>query len=313
MLYKINSPIFIILVIVFFLIIIIFTLSHFECNSFKISKYSITNFKNSDKASFIFISDFHNKSYKDNYQKLLNEIFELNPHYIVLGGDFIDFSKFNKTFKIINYDKTISFIKELVKYSSKIKTNENYNLKKILFTFGNHELRLKDANNDERFLKAYGHFIDVLNENDIQIIDNETIDLSSGISFSGLSLYNGYYYNKLSFKKNFEHIEKNVLDEYFLDLDKNRFNIVSFHKPDYFNDLFDYGFDLVLSGHNHGGLVRLPKVGAIVSPDLDLFPRYDYGKYAFNNKTLIVSSGLGEHFLRLRLNNKPEICYISIE
>ena len=109
MLYKINLPIFIILVIVFFLIIIIFTLSYFECNTFKISKYSIKNTKNSDKTSFIFISDFHNKVYSDNYQKLLNEIIDLNPHYIILGGDFIDFSKFNKTFKLVN--NTVTFIK----------------------------------------------------------------------------------------------------------------------------------------------------------------------------------------------------------
>ena len=122
MLYKLNSPIFIILVIAFFLIIIIFTLSHFECKTFKISKYSVTNYKNSDKTSFVFISDFHNKTYDDNYQKLLNEIFKLNPHYIVLGGDFIDFSKFNRTFKIINYDNTISFIDELVRFINKIST-----------------------------------------------------------------------------------------------------------------------------------------------------------------------------------------------
>ena len=313
MLSKFNSPIFIILVIALFLIFIIFTLSHFECNTFKISKYSITNFKNSDKTSFVFISDFHNKTYSDNYQKLLNEIFKLNPHYIILGGDFIDFSKSNRTFKIVNYDNTIKFIKELTRFSSGFKDKENYNFKKILFTFGNHELRLKNANNDEKFIKAYENFINILKENNVEIIDDKTIDFTSGISFSGLSLYDGYYYNKLTFKKNYKNIEKDVLDQYFIDLDKSRFNIVSFHKPDYFKDLLDYGFDLVLSGHNHGGLVRLPGIGAIVSPDLDLFPKYDYGKYDFDGKTLIVSSGLGEHFIKLRLNNLPEVCYISIE
>ena len=313
MLLKISSPIFIILIFTFFLIIIIFILSHFECNSFKISKYTINNLKNSDKLSLIFISDFHNKNYGDNYQKLLNEIFKLNPHYIILGGDFIDFSKFNRTFKIINYGSAILFIQELVRFSDKFKNKENYNFKKIFFTFGNHELRLKDASDDEKFKKAYEHFINVLNENNIEIIDNKSVCLSSGISFSGLSLYNGYYYNKLSHKENYEHIEKGVLDDSFENVDRSHFNIVSFHKPDYFKDLFDYGFDLVLSGHNHGGIVRLPGIGSVFSPDFDLFPKYDYGRYDFDNKTLIVSSGLGEHFIKFRLNNMPEVCFISIE
>ena len=200
----------------------------------------------------------------------------------------------------------------MAKFSSSFINNENYNLKKILFTFGNHELRLESAAANEKFKIAYEKFINVLNENNVEIIDNKTIDFSNGISFSGLSLYNGYYYNKLSFNKIFEHIEKSVLDEYFANLDNSRFNIVSFHKQDYFKDLLEYGFDLVLSGHNHGGLVRLPGLGAIVSPDLDILPKYDYGKYDFGNKTLVVSSGLGEHFAKLRINNLPEICYITI-
>lgn len=313
MLLKLSSPIFIIILIVAFLIIIISVISYFECKTFKISKYQIKNIKNLDTASFVFISDFHNKIYKDNYKKLIDEVFNLNPNYIVLGGDFIDFSKLNKTFKIVNYENSINFIKKLSKYRDNFKKNGDCNLKRIFFTFGNHELRLRDISSNEEFFNAYEQFIKALKDNDIEIIDNKTVKLSGGISFSGLSLYDGYYYNKLSFKNNHKKIEKEVLDKYFASLDKETFNIISFHKPDYFRDLFDYGFDLVISGHNHGGLVRLPGIGAIISPDLDLFPKYDYGKYDFDNKFLIISSGLGEHLAKLRINNLPEICYICIK
>lgn len=313
MLSKFTSPIFIAALIIIFLVIIIFILSYFECNTFKISKYQVSNTKNSDTASIIFISDFHNKTYKDNYKKLLDEIFNLNPDYIILGGDFIDFSKFNMTFKIVNYDNTIEFIKELAKRRDYIKNTDNCRLKQIFFTFGNHELRLKDAISNEKFENAYNKLIRVLNDNDVVIIDDRTISISDGISLSGLSLYTGYYYNKLSLKKNNERIEKEVLDKYFESLDRDKFNIISFHKPDYFKDLLNYGFDLVISGHNHGGLVRLPKIGAIISPDFYLFPKYDYGKYDFDDETLIISSGIGEHFIKLRINNLPEICYICIK
>ena len=88
---------------------------------------------------------------------------------------------------------------------------------------------------------------------------------------------------------------------------------MAFHKPDYAEDLIDYGYDLVLSGHYHGGLINIPFIGAVISPDFKLFPKYSIGNYKYKDSNVIVSAGLGEHFLKIRVNNTPEIVVINID
>jgi predicted MPP superfamily phosphohydrolase len=66
--------------------------------------------------------------------------------------------------------------------------------------------------------------------------------------------------------------------------------------------------DLVLSGHVHGGCVRLPLIGGVLSPERKFFPKYSLGKYTEKNTTMIVTSGLG----KFRLFNPPEIVVIDL-
>ena len=291
------------IIIIFSLMIIIILRSSFECNTYEICNYTIKNYKNSSKLRIIYFSDFHNKTFNNNTaSNLIKDIVKMSPNYIILGGDFINFSALNNLTKKVEFSNSITFLTELCK---------EYNLNNnILFAFGNHELRLKNAKNGLN--KSYEYLIDTLKKLDIRILDNCTIELFNGITISGLSLYKGYYNNVLKNTKNFEHIDKMILNNYFSDLNYDNFNIILFHKPDYADDLISYGFDLVLSGHNHGGLIRLPVIGSLFSPDFKPFPKYDSGLYKINNKHLLVSSGLGEHFIRIRLNNIPKIYLIDI-
>ena len=93
---------------------------------------------------------------------------------------------------------------------------------------------------------------------------------------------------------------------------KNTFNILLAHHPDYFQAYADWGADLVLSGHLHGGMIRLPGVGGVISPGWRLFPRYDHGLYMMRDKKMIVSAGLASHTIKLRVNNPPELAVIDI-
>ena len=71
--------------------------------------------------------------------------------------------------------------------------------------------------------------------------------------------------------------------------------------------------DLVLSGHVHGGLFRLPLLGGVISPRFQLFPHYDRGVFTDGEHTMILSAGLGWHGFPFRFNNLPEIVNITLE
>ena len=78
-------------------------------------------------------------------------------------------------------------------------------------------------------------------------------------------------------------------------------------RPYYFDTYAEYGADLVLSGHIHGGIVRFPLLGGLISPQMELFPKYDAGIYEKNGTTMIVTRGLGTHFPPIRIANRPEL------
>ena len=83
------------------------------------------------------------------------------------------------------------------------------------------------------------------------------------------------------------------------------------HHPAYFDAYASWGADLTLSGHLHGGMIRLPFVGGLVSPQMRLFPKYDKGLYTKKGKKLIVSAGLANHTVNIRINNPPELVVID--
>ena len=74
------------------------------------------------------------------------------------------------------------------------------------------------------------------------------------------------------------------------------------------------GVQMVLCGHGHGGIVRLPLVGAVFGTHMDLFPDYTAGVYPKGQTNMVVSRGLGgSRKLPLRIGNRPEIVTIILE
>ena len=307
-----NNNLIIILLIIFALYIIIYIISKIECKLCKINTFYVKNDKNSDKLKLVFISDFHNKKFKNNNDDLILKIKNLKPDYVILGGDFVDFSTFQSKINNVKYIHTFDFINKLAKELNNNSNSENYNFKGIFFGFGNHELRLKKRADSDYLINIYNELINILNINNIKILENNTYKLTNNITLSGLNLFEGYYNNFFEKKNMHEHISNDLLEKSFSNINTSNFNIMLFHKPDYCEDFINYGFDLVLSGHNHGGLINFPFIGPLFSPDLKLFPKYNCGKYNYKDKTIIVSSGIGEHFIKIRVNNLPEICVINI-
>lgn len=84
------------------------------------------------------------------------------------------------------------------------------------------------------------------------------------------------------------------------------------HNPEYFEAYAGWGADLTVSGHVHGGVMRLPFLGGVISPRLTLFPKYDGGMFERNGRFMVVSRGLGTHTLPIRIFNPGELIMIEL-
>ena len=94
--------------------------------------------------------------------------------------------------------------------------------------------------------------------------------------------------------------------------DRKELTVVLAHEPQYIQDYADAKADLVLSGHAHGGQVRVPFVGGVVAPDQGFFPQYTSGEHICDKTEMIISRGLGNSIIPLRLFNYPEIVCVEL-
>lgn len=89
----------------------------------------------------------------------------------------------------------------------------------------------------------------------------------------------------------------------------SEFTLLLAHRPEDAEKYAEAGADVVLSGHTHGGQIRLPLVGALFAPTQGLFPEYSAGLYTLGDTQLYVSRGLGGD---LRLFCRPEIAFLTL-
>ena len=95
------------------------------------------------------------------------------------------------------------------------------------------------------------------------------------------------------------------------------FRLLIAHMPDHFKAYAQWGADLTVSGHLHGGVIRIPLLGGLIGGSLKPFPKYDKGLFEIKGEggktsRMIVSAGLGQHTLAFRLNNPPELVLIRL-
>lgn len=161
---------------------------------------------------------------------------------------------------------------------------------RIFFVAGNHELRNKKAGELYEKLEASGMII-LDDSKEIIDIDGTRLRVYGSSFFAGSKDYRRLFEN----------------------MDAENYNLLLTHSPyriiKYLND----DLDLILSGHTHGGQVRLPLIGALVSPGGGFFPKYDKGLFQLGNTTLHIDSGLGNSLWPIRFFNRVQISNIKIE
>lgn len=283
----------ILIILIIFAVILIIIESIIEMKKLKITEYNINHSKLPKEFrdfKIILISDMHNCFY--NNEKIINCIKEHKPNCVIISGDMLVYGSNQMEDNI----KSLKFIEEISLYSD------------VYYAPGNHEMgyMIKDINQWNEYEEI---LLNSPNDN-IYYLDNKSLKLTrndSSMWIYGLHLTDGYYKRFIKKKLDVDDINR-VLGE----SKDNDFNILISHNPDYFKIYSKWGANVTLSGHNHGGLVRLPLLGGLISPRLRLFPKFDYGKFYNYEDVLILSGGLGAHSLKIRFNNKPELVIINL-
>lgn len=267
---------------IFFLIVMII-----DGNRFHVVKYELHSNKIKEEHHYVVLSDLHNKTYGEKNEKLIKSIHQLSPEAILIAGDILT-SKPGKS-----YEVALDLISNLAK---------DY---PIYYGMGNHETRL--------FLypETYGdmgeRYQDDLNKVTVDFLKNESRDCRDHIRITGLDMKRDYYKR---FKKN--SMDSTYMRETLGEAKAEKYEILLAHNPDYFEEYAAWGADLVLSGHVHGGMMRLPVLGGVVSPAFRLFPKYDGGLFKIGKSTMILSRGLGMHTIPIRIFNPGELVFVKL-
>lgn len=260
-----------------------------ELGCLRVTNYRIDSSKmgTAGRLRIAVLSDIHCCKFGKNNEKLLKMLYGTNPDVIVISGDLINGMD----------SKEVSYGEEFLK---KLKKNDI----PVIYEYGNHEERLK--NRDE---EAFNKYTEMARQNSI-LLRNTTYKVNDEISITGLDLPE-YMYRRGDFTVNLEEMCRTALNNGNLEAD--RFKIVVAHDPSHFELYVRAGADLVISGHYHGGIMRLPFVGGLVSPKLEFFPKYTKGLYYCKDSVMCLSAGIGWHNLPIRFMNRPEIVVIDLE
>ncbi len=238
---------------------------------------------------FVMISDLHNKIYGKNNEKVIEAVKKANPDFVVIVGDLVT-SKVKQPI-----EPGVALVKALSK---------NY---KVYYSLGNHETKMKlypDCFGDkyDRLVKETAH-------PNVKLLADESCILPEyGICLTGLELERAYF---ARFKK--REMKKGHLEKHIGTVQEQYCNILLAHNPDYFEEYAAWGADLVLSGHVHGGIMRLPFLGGVIAPSYRLFPKYDGGIFYEKNATMLLGRGMGAHTLPFRFFNPAELYVVTLK
>jgi predicted MPP superfamily phosphohydrolase len=264
-----------------------------------------------DGYSAALLADLHNCALGNDNRTLREALFAENPDVLLIAGDMITESRTG--LRISEAQRLLQGLSSAFK---------------IYYACGNHELRWK-YKPDAR--PSFDEFKKSLAGYGITFLENMSVFLergndgemkgckagkaagktgkAAGIRLTGLDLPPAYYK-----KRRITPLDAMTIEELAGAAERPYFNVLLAHSPEYFEAYARWGADLTLSGHFHGGIIRLPFIGGVISPYLRLFPKYDKGLYhSYNNEScMVLTAGLGTHTVP-RVNNPPELVLITFE
>ena len=252
---------------------------HYENNTIQTEVFSVASKRLPaafDGFRLAVISDLHGRSFGEDNADLIAAVQAANPDLIALIGDIAD-------------ERTdLSILTPLCEGLVDIAP--------CFYVTGNHEWALDSLSAALEPIKAAGVTV-LANEYRTLTLEGQTIILAGVHDPCGP-------YDMTTHAELTAQIRETYPENYMIVLN---------HRNEDLAEWAALGADLVLSGHGHGGVIRLPGIGGLVGTDRSLFPDFTAGLYTQDGTTMAVSRGLGFSGVPFRLFNRPELMVIDLE
>lgn len=237
-----------------------------------------------DGYRIVQISDLHNAEFGEDNEKLLQMIKEERPDLVVITGDLVDSSH-------TDLDVAVDFAEKVVTIAP------------AYYVTGNHEAWLG---------QSYKVLEQKLEQAGVEVMRDEALYLEQAgerILLMGMEDPEFYEGESALYDGGAARLLQRIHE---LRYSKEEYTILLSHRPELFDTYVASGVDLVFSGHAHGGQFRLPLIGGLVAPDQGFFPEYDAGSYEQDGTCMVVSRGLGNSMIPLRIGNRPEVVVVEL-
>ena len=244
----------------------------------EISRYEVASSKLSesfDGFTIVQLSDLHGAQFGEDGTELVDKVRELAPDIIALTGDFV------------TDEGDLEAVEKLAPRLTEICP--------VYFVSGNHEFGSGLAAEVRNIMESAG----------VKYLSNEYLTICRGedhILLGGVEDPNAYA----------DMLTPEELAQKMNEASPSAFKILLGHRNYWMEKYPELPVDLVLCGHAHGGLVRIPGVGGLIGTDRHLFPDFVDGEFNNGNYTMIVSRGLGNSVPIPRIFNRPEIVCVTL-
>ena len=217
----------------------------------------------------------------ENHYDIVNEVEKIAPDAIYITGDFIDRNRYD-------LEQSLLLVKAIKDVAP------------IYYVTGNHEISINDVDKIKNSLHELG----------VHILSNDRMILSST---EGEKIAIGGIEDPLSSTEIEQVAVERAIGTAFEGVPEDMFKILLSHRPEYFDVYVQKDIDVTFSGHAHGGQVRIPGFGGMVSPGQGIFPKLTSGIHEKEGSQLVVSRGIGNSLFPVRIFNQPEIVVVTLK
>ncbi|WP_054708807.1 metallophosphoesterase [Bacillus sp. JCM 19041] len=229
--------------------------------------------------TIIQLSDLHSKEFGESNHRLLNVVQEKEPDAVFVTGDLIDSYTPNN-------GEGVFLMEQLV------------DIAPVYFVTGNHEWRLGIVEELQEELETIG----------VEVLRNQATTISKdGATIELIGI------DDPDSNPDYAPVEFTTIALKAFQSDNEQYQILISHRPEMLSAYKDAEMDLVFTGHAHGGQIRLPIIGGILSPGQGLFPDFSEGVHKTNDTSMVVNRGLGNSLFPLRLFNRPEVIEVTLK
>lgn len=262
-----------------------------ELKKFRVVHYTVSSDRIVTPVKLLVAADFHCHTYGEGNRRLNAAVREIAPDLILVPGDMIVSAHTEA------YPVALDFFRVLAETAP------------VYFSNGNHESRVEVP--ESLYYEAYREYRKQVEALGVHILNNKQMRVEC--KGNSLMLYGVDIPLDCYTKGKVVPLPDHFMEDTFGDVSTENFSILLAHNPLFCEDYAAWGADLTVSGHTHGGLIRIPGIGSLISPQFQFFPKYDSGEFTIGKNRAVVSRGLGTHTFHIRIFDRAELVVVHLE